>query len=188
MGDIKHGMTRSPEYQTWRSMKKRCISPSNARYAQYGGRGITVCERWMSFENFFEDMGPRPSPKHSLDRMDNNRGYEPGNCRWATLVEQNRNKSTNVILEYRGERRCVSEWSEITGIPHGTILSRINRGIPIEKILVPKQSCLNKNWDGKTGEQESTSSQLFPLAVLGALYLIACGIAPAYELLAGIAR
>lgn len=103
--NLKHGHNRrkavSPEYQSWRSMIQRCENPNAYDYARYGGRGITVCERWRScFENFLADMGPRPSPQHTLDRIDPNRNYEPGNCRWATKAEQSRNvrpRQSNVI-------------------------------------------------------------------------------------------
>lgn len=89
------GGTKSPEYVSWTNMKMRCNNPLHNRYQRYGGRGITVCERWNEFPNFFEDMGPKPSPKHSLDRIDNSGNYEPGNCRWATVKQQNNNRSSN---------------------------------------------------------------------------------------------
>lgn len=96
--NVTHGQSstkdgRSPEYRTWTNMKSRCFNPRLKRYKDYGGRGITVCPEWAdSFEQFYKDMGDRPSPRHSIDRIDVNGNYEPDNCRWATLSQQNRNK------------------------------------------------------------------------------------------------
>lgn len=86
------GLSSTPEYWAWRRMRHRCRNPRDARYEYYGARGISVCSRWDLFANFLEDMGPRPSPKHSLDRIDGNGNYEPENCRWGTTVQQSRNR------------------------------------------------------------------------------------------------
>ncbi len=103
----KHGMYKTPAYRSWDSMIQRCTSPINKGFPRYGGRGITVCERWLSFENFYADMGERPDGT-SLDRIDNNRGYEPDNCRWATAKTQNRNKrNTNLSFEYAMRARAM---------------------------------------------------------------------------------
>lgn len=87
-----HGLRRSPEYRAWQNMKKRCLSPNAVQYPYYGLRGISICAEWMRFESFYADMGPKPSRVHSLDRKDNDGNYEPGNCRWATKVEQATNR------------------------------------------------------------------------------------------------
>jgi len=103
-GGLKHGMHKTPEYNAWRSMLKRCNLETTPHFYLYGGRGITVCERWLKFENFLADMGLRPSQKHSLDRFPNNTdgNYEPDNCRWATASEQQRNRRNNLIVTALG--------------------------------------------------------------------------------------
>lgn len=94
----KHGLCESPEYEVWAAMIQRCTNPSAQEYPRYGARGISVCERWRDFAHFIEDMGPRSSPDHSIDRKDNNGNYEPSNCRWATRKQQDRNKRSNRIV------------------------------------------------------------------------------------------
>jgi len=137
-----HGMTDTLEYKTWCSMRARCYLPSNPSYSHYGGRGITVCERWLGedgFQNFYADLGPKPYPEYSLERKDNNQGYNPDNCKWATILEQNRNKTSyNRYLEYEGKSLCIGEWSEIKGIRPDTIWCRLKAGWSIEKTLNTK--------------------------------------------------
>lgn len=95
-----------------------------------------MCDRWKSsFQNFLEDMGPRPSPQHSLDRIDNNGNYEPGNCRWATPTEQIVNRTTTVLVEYKGETHCVAHWADTKGIPRSTLANRLNNGWGVEEAL-----------------------------------------------------
>lgn len=122
-----HGMTRSPEYRTWCSMKTRCYKEDYPSYPNYGGRGIKVCDRWLeSFENFFSDMGKRPA-NASLDRIDNSKGYDPDNCRWATTIEQANNKRNNNLHLFRGSLVSLSRIAAITGISQPTLWSRLNR-------------------------------------------------------------
>jgi len=122
-----HGMSNTPLYWVWTSMIARCTNPNQRAYASYGGRGIMVCDRWLKFIEFYRDMGHAPAGM-SLDRIDNNKGYSPENCRWATQIEQMNNIRANRILECDGQRHTVAQWSRITGIKTMTILSRLSRG------------------------------------------------------------
>lgn len=131
-----HGMSRSPEYRAWENARARCRNPKVKRYPLYGGRGIRMCDEWASsFEAFIRDMGRRPSSSHSLDRLDSNGHYEPGNCRWATAAQQNNNRSINRHVIVRGSRMTVAEASRLTGIPHATILGRLDRGYPDDEAV-----------------------------------------------------
>lgn len=128
-GSYKHGKSKTSEYKTLVAIKLRCYQLKNKHYKDYGGRGITVCNRWMDkekgFQNFLEDMGPKTTPKHSIDRIDNNKGYSPENCKWATWTEQANNKRNNLYLEYNGERKTVKEWSVQIGISIELIKHRL---------------------------------------------------------------
>jgi hypothetical protein len=108
-----HGQSKTPTYKSWAGAKDRCSNPNTPCYPHYGGRGIKMCDRWAaSFEAFLEDMGPRPSTKHSLDRKDNDGDYELGNCRWATAMEQGNNRRTNHPIAAFGESKTVAEWAQ----------------------------------------------------------------------------
>ena len=132
---ITHGATRSKLYNVWASVINRCTNPNFNDYRNYGGRGIQMCERWRtSFANFAADMGGCPKGM-SIDRIDNNGHYEPGNCRWATRKEQARNMRKNRLLTLNGVTRCVAEWVEITGLPHKVITYRHKKGWSDEKTL-----------------------------------------------------
>jgi len=134
--NLKHGRYGTPEYKSWQMMKERCYYPSNDSYKNYGGRGITICERWRnSFAAFFEDMGLRPGPGYSLDRINPNRDYEPGNCRWATPKQQLNNQRGNRKLTISGKTRTLQEWADLTGINRSTISSRIENGWPLERAI-----------------------------------------------------
>jgi hypothetical protein len=123
-----HGMAKSPEYTAWAAMKARCSNPKNRIFHLYGGRGITVCDQWAaSFENFLKDMGPRPAPDLSIDRINNDGNYEPGNCRWADKPTQSKNRRTTSTLCLNGETKTLSEWADIFGVGYRTVKDRINR-------------------------------------------------------------
>lgn len=128
LSNTTHGMRRMPEYNAWRSMKSRCYKKTNSAYHNYGGRGIEVCERWReSFENFISDMGRRPSAFHSIDRINNNGNYEPGNCHWSTGVAQGNNKRNNRRLEVDGRNMTIAEWARERSIPYITLIQRVSR-------------------------------------------------------------
>lgn len=130
---------RSVEYLAWSAMIERCYNHKAKAYKHYGARGIAVCERWFAFESFLADMGPRPTPTYSLDRIDNNGNYEPGNCRWTTRTTQMRNTRVNHFLELNGERRTIAEWCEKLGMSYSTVSERIRRyGWTTEQALTLK--------------------------------------------------
>lgn len=136
-GNFHKGIQASAEYRIWIGMKNRCYVPSATGYANYGGRGITVCDRWNeSFEAFLEDMGPKPSPTHSIDRFPDSEGnYCPENCRWATRTQQNRNTRKNHLLTYRGETLSIAEWAERLKLDPRTLCMRIIRGWTTERAI-----------------------------------------------------
>lgn len=124
-----HGKTKTNEHRIWASMNSRCRDVNSPAYKDYGGRGINVCERWQqSFEAFLEDMGPRPSNKHSIDRINNDGNYEPNNCRWATRVEQANNMRTNRLFTFYGKTMTLTQWAEISLVNRRTIMVRLKRG------------------------------------------------------------
>ncbi len=126
----------SIEYRTWRAMKGRCLSPSHERYDSYGGRGIDVCPEWInSFMSFFEDMGVRPSPEYSLDRIDNDKGYYKDNCRWGTSGDQSLNKRDTLYLEHNNLKLPLKEWATKLSIPYSRLFYRFKRGMTATQIL-----------------------------------------------------
>lgn len=146
MTKLKHGHAagrrRTPEYQVWSNMRGRCLTETHPQFENYGGRGITICQRWLdSFRDFLADVGPRPSDKHSLDRYPNNDGnYEPGNVRWATRMEQCRNTRQNRILTLNGEAMTVVEWAERLGWTEDCIRGRIKKGWTDQEALTTPPS------------------------------------------------
>lgn len=136
MARHKHGMWGTRTYQTWLRMVRRCTVPYDKDYPAYGGKGITVCQRWLSFHNFLEDMGIRP-PGMTLDRIKNRKGYSKKNCRWATPKQQANNRSSNVILSFRDKQYTVVELASVLGMPVTTLRNRLYRGWPLEKAATP---------------------------------------------------
>jgi hypothetical protein len=128
----------SPTYRSWNRMRARCLKPTATQWKHYGGRGITVCKRWESFENFLADMGERPSLKHSIDRIDNSGNYEPGNCRWATMQEQCNNRRSSRMIEYDGVTMSLADWARKVGIKYQLLLQRLNRGWSAQDALFGK--------------------------------------------------
>lgn len=112
-----HGKSQTTEWRIWAKMRDRCQRPTNAKYPRYGGRGISVCERWKVFKNFLDDMGLRPSKLYSIDRIDNDGNYEPGNCRWATSKQQSRNSTNAHFIEINGISMCIVDWCGALGVP-----------------------------------------------------------------------
>lgn len=132
-----HGATTGGiirEYRIWSNMKNRCSNPKSNRFHRYGGRGIKVCQRWMKFENFLNDMGRCPDGL-TLERKDNNKGYEPSNCKWATKMEQANNMMANRILSNGGTSKTLAQWARETGIGYGAIYARLKRGWSIGRAL-----------------------------------------------------
>lgn len=133
-----HGMTGSDSYSSWASMKSRCLNPNDSTYDLYGGRGITIHSDWLGptgFETFLSDMGPRPAKSHTLDRINVDGNYEPGNCRWATPVEQGRNRRTNRLIEFSGRKQCLSAWAAEFGISRKVLRDRLVSGWSMERAL-----------------------------------------------------
>lgn len=143
-----HGCSRvrrwTPEYIAWAGMIQRCTNPKSNRYEHYGGRGIAVCERWLEFENFLHDVGQKPSPLHTLGRIDNSKGYSQDNCRWETKTQQGRNKRNNVLVTAFGKTTTLSGWEEITGVRRATISVRLGLGWNPEEAVSRKPHYGNK--------------------------------------------
>jgi len=153
--------SRKALYGIWYMMHERCNNPKHAYYFNYGGRGIRVCKRWGSLDKFVADMGPRPSPKHTLERKDGNKGYTRSNVRWATRKEQAANTINCVNLTFRGETRIMSDWAHVLGISVAVISKRIAAGWSVDRALTepvrakPKNVLIPFKGKKKTAEQWS---------------------------------
>ncbi len=131
---FRHGMTKTKAYRVWMQMRLRCRYPKHPSWPYYGGRGIKVCDRWQTFENFFADMGSPPE-RAQLDRIDNDDNYEPGNCRWVTPKENVANSRNPRYLTFNGRRQNLSEWAAETGIGIRSLHYRLSRGWSVSKAL-----------------------------------------------------
>jgi hypothetical protein len=133
---VMHGLSKIPEYRVWINMRTRCYDQNTSYYAEWGGRGIKVCDAWRdSFEMFFRYVGERPTSRHSLDRIDNDGNYEPGNVRWAVPKTQSRNHRSNRIVEVGGRSITLAEAVEQSPVPYNTVLYRLKRGWSVESAI-----------------------------------------------------
>ncbi len=147
-------MTEALAYSSWAAMRSRCTSPGNPNYPNYGGRGITICDRWNSFEAFLADMGERPSLSHSIDRIDNDGNYEPGNCRWASPKEQRanqRNLNRGHRITFNGQTLTIRAWAKTLGIKEITLGYRLRTWGSIEKCLT-EPLCQGRSKAGKMSQ------------------------------------
>jgi len=135
-----HGRSKTAEWNVWCGMRQRCDDANTQQYRYYGGRGITVCPEWASFERFYADMGPRPSPAYSLDRIDNDGPYSPDNCRWVIRVDQRRNRSDSVTVIHEGRTISLVDWSRSSGTKYKTLLYRLHAGWPVEQVLYGRRA------------------------------------------------
>lgn len=134
-----HGLSDSPEYAIWKAMKNRCYYLKDTHYANYGGRGIEVCDEWKeSFETFYRDMGPRPSPQHTVERKNNDKNYGPQNCMWATRKEQANNRRTNSHYSLRGVTKTLAQWRDELGFNYTLACNRLHRGWTFLEAIEPK--------------------------------------------------
>lgn len=148
----RHGKCKTPEYVIWAGMKQRCRNPLAGSYRNYGGRGIAVCERWSGrrgFESFLADMGPRPSPQHTIERINNELDYSPENCAWALPEQQANNKRTCRYLTHDGCMMTIAQWARHVGLEYKTLFDRLKHGWEVAEALnTPPQH--NARWHGST--------------------------------------
>lgn len=162
----KHGHAftgkHTNEYKTWLAIKQRCFNKNHIAFCHYGGRGITMCQEWKdSFPAFFRDVGPKPSSNHSIDRIDNSKNYEPGNCKWATRSEQMNNTRAVKLVTIDGETKTVTEWCDILGLSKTMVRNRIHIGWTPEKALTtPKKKTGRKPKSTLSNHQSAADATL----------------------------
>lgn len=145
---FSHGLSHTPEYHAWHAMISRCENPLDDSYDDYGGRGIKVIQEWHDFETFYHAAGKRPNNGYSIDRIDVNGNYEPGNIRWATREQQQRNKRNTVLISYQGEEKTMAEWAEVYHVPYRRLWQRLKKwNWPIERALTEIVHRLSTNSD-----------------------------------------
>lgn len=177
---VTHGKRKTDEYRIWTHIKSRCFNPKVPSYKNYGGRGITMCDKWReSFDSFISDMGCRPSTDHSIDRINNDGNYEPGNCRWATRKTQMNNTRVNRLIQIEGETKTMTQWADVIGVCREVVYKRLKRGIAGAELLdqihevdlftLDGVSASIKEWSLITGIKRATlywriNSQKWPLS------------------------
>ena len=145
--NTKHGKCKTKEYRCWEDILRRCRNKNSPNFHRYGGRGISVCIKWLeSFEEFFRDVGPAPTKFHTIDRMDNDKGYFPENVRWATRKTQSNNRSTNRLVEINGVTKNISEWATELGINYQSVHARLRYGWDIVAALTTKANPAGKSF------------------------------------------
>jgi len=158
--NLSHGGYKTREFRCWTNMRQRCNNPNKPIYKYYGGRGISVCPEWEDFAVFLRDMGYAPSPEHTIERVDNDKGYFPENCRWATRKEQSNNLSTNNLVEFNGETKTLAQWSDSLNLPRNMLRNRIFvLGWSIEKALTTRPSPTHPR---RRPSRQHTSNEVSP--------------------------
>lgn len=161
-GNTTHGMKNTRPYNVWISMKTRCFNKNHHWFKCYGGRGITVCDKWLNFTGFWEDMQAGYSDELTLDRIDPNGNYCKENCRWATKLQQSRNARNNVFVEYQGQTKLLQEWAEEKKMPYPMLYARLFKyGWKVEDIFLPKGISLKKPRKRKIHERNTSEWLVF---------------------------
>lgn len=150
-----HGKSKEPTYSVWSGMLNRCRNPNSPKFYSHGGRGITVCDKWLEFEEFYADMGDKPEGC-SLDRIDNSKGYCKENCRWATPKQQARNTRANKILTWNDEKLCVAEWAEKLNMSPKLIYQRMANGWSVGRTLSTKHDARGDYSPNRTGRPKNS--------------------------------